>query len=148
MTDNTDKLTSAIEELSANVVALTHAISNLPTEHVLTGYVPTSSKRRRAAYEEYALSVEGDMARVFDELYEEIPDREVTRAQIMQHFKGCENDEICQLIVRYDLTNCRSKGYRAFIDYARKRAKREKTVSGNYVLVGITMKYPKKSFSF
>ena len=148
MTDNTDKLISAIEELSANVVALAHAISNLPTEHVPTGYVPTASKRRRAAYEEYALSVEGDMARVFDELYEESPDREVTRAQIMQHFKGCENDEICQLIVRHDLTNCRSKGYRAFIDYARKRAKREKTVSGNYVLVGISMKYPKKVFLF
>ena len=143
MTDNTDKLISVIEELSANVVALTHAISNLPTEHVLT-----SSKRRRAAYEEYALSVEGDMARVFDELYEESPEGEVTRVRIMQHFKGCGNDEICQLIVRYDLTNCRSKGYRAFIDYARKRAKREKTVSGNCVLVGITMKYPKKSLLF
>ena len=141
MTDDTDKLISAIEGLSANVVALTHAISTLPTE-----YVTTSSKRRRAAYEEYALSVEGDIARVFDELYEESPDREVTRAQIMSHFKGCENDEIRQLIVRYDLTNCRSKGYRAFIDYARKRAKREKTVSGNYVLVGLSMKYPKKLF--
>ena len=143
MMNDTDKLISAIEGLSANVVALTHAISTLPTEHVTT-----SSKRRRAAYEEYALSVEGDIARVFDELYEESPDREVTRAQIMSHFKGCENDEICQLIVRYDLTNCRSKGYRAFIDYARKRAKREKTVSGNYVLVGLSMKYPKKSFLF
>ena len=137
MTDNTDKLISAIEELSANVVALAHAISALPTEHV-----PTASKRRRAAYEEYALSVEGDMARVFDELYEESPDREVSRAQIIQHFKSCENDEICQLIVRHDLNNCHSKGYRAFIDYARKRAKREKTASGHYVLVGISMKYP------
>ena len=146
--DNTDKLISAIEELSANVVALAHAISNLHTAQVVTEYVPTASKRRRAAYEEYALSVEGDMARVFDELYEESPDREVTRAQIIQHFNGCENDEICQLIVRHDLKNCRSKGYRAFIDYARKRAKREKTVSGNYVLVGISMKYPKKVFLF
>ena len=144
MMDNTDKLISAIEELSANVVALTHAISCQPTARQTSLY----AARRRAAYEEYALSVEGDMARVFDELYEESPDSEVTRAQILQHFKGCENDEISQLIVRHDLTNCRSKGYRAFIDYARKRAKREKMVHGNYVLIGISMKYPKKAFLF
>ena len=138
--DNTDKLISAIEELSANVVALTHAINCHPTAHQTSLY----AARRRAAYEEYALSVEGDMARVFDELYEESAYREVTRAQILQHFNGCENDEISQLIVRYDLKNCRSKGYRAFIDYARKRAQREKMVHGNYVLIGISMK-PSKS---
>ena len=144
MTDNTDKLISAIEELSANVATLAHAISCRPTAHQPSLY----AARRRAAYEEYALSVEEDMARVFDELYEESPDSEVTRAQILQHFKGCENDEISQLIENYDLKNCRSKGYRAFIDYARKRAQREKMVHGNYVLIGISMKPSKRLFLF
>ena len=81
------------------------------------------------------------MPRIFDELYDEDPDGEVTRAEILAHFGDCENDEICQLIERFDLKNCHSKGYRAFIDYARSRATRERNVQGGYLaLSGISMK--------
>ena len=80
------------------------------------------------------------MSRVFGELYEEDPDGEVTRGDILSNFKDCENEEVCQLIERYELTNFRSKVYRSFIDYARTRASRESMLHGGLVLKGIAMK--------
>ena len=127
------KILTNIEELVANVARLADAIERA-TDCQATG-------RRDKTPSKWDEEVEQAMPRIFDELYEEDPDGEVTRADILSHFGDCENDEICQLIDRYDLTNIHSKGYRAFIDYARTRATRERNVRGGYLaLSGITMK--------
>ena len=127
------KILTNIEELVANVARLADAVEKA-TACRLTG-------RRDKTPTKWDEEVERVMPRIFDELYEEDPDGEVTRAEILAHFGDCENDEICQLIERFDLRNCHSRGYRAFIDYARSRATRERNVQGGYlVLSGISMK--------
>lgn len=123
-----DKISTSIEELVANVARLADAVEK-------------ATGRRDKTPSKWDEEVEQAMPRIFDELYEEDPDGEVTRAEILAHFGDCENDEICQLIERFDLKNCHSKGYRAFIDYARSRATRERNVQGGYLaLSGISMK--------
>ena len=123
-----DKISTSIEELVANVARLADAVEK-------------ATGRRDKTPSKWDEEVEQAMPRIFDELYEEDPDGEVTRAEILAHFGDCENDEICQLIERFDLENCHSKGYRAFIDYARSRSTRERNVQGGYLaLSGISMK--------
>lgn len=123
-----DKISTSIEELVANVARLADAVEK-------------ATGRRDKTPSKWDGEVEQAMPRIFDELYEEDPDGEVTRAEILAHFGDCENDEICQLIERFDLKNCHSKGYRAFINYARSRATRERSVQGGYLaLSGISMK--------
>ena len=123
-----DKISTSIEELVANVARLADAVEK-------------ATGRQNKAPSKWDEEVEQAMPRIFDELYEEDSDGEVTRAEILAHFDDCENDEICQLIERFDLKNCHSKGYRAFIDYARSRATRERNVQGGYLaLSGISMK--------
>lgn len=129
----TGKILTNIEELVANVARLADAVEKA-TESQATG-------RQNKAPTKWDEDVERAIPRIFDELYEEDPNGEVTRAEILAHFGDCENDEICQLIERYDLKNCHSRGYRAFIDYARSRATRERNVLGGYLaLSGISMK--------
>ena len=127
------KILTNIEELVANVSRLADTVEKA-TGNQATG-------RQNKAPSRWDEEVEQAMPRIFDELYDEDPDGEVTRAEILAHFGDCENDEICQLIERFDLKNCHSKGYRAFIDYARTRATRERNVQGGYLsLSGISMK--------
>ena len=122
------KILTSIEELVANVSRLADAVEK-------------ASVRQNKAQSKWDAEVEQAMPRIFDELYDEDPDGEVTRAEILAHFGDCENDEICQLIERFDLKNFHSKGYRAFIDYARSRSIRERNVQGGYLaLSGISMK--------
>lgn len=127
------KILTNIEELVANVSRLADAVEKA-TSSQATG-------RRNKTPSKWDEEVEQAMPRIFDELYDEDPDGEVTRSEILAHFGDCENDEICQLIERFDLKNRHSKGYRAFIDYARSRATRERNVQGGYLaLSGISMK--------
>ena len=127
------KILTNIEELVANVSRLADAVEKA------TGSQATG--RQNKAPSKWDEEVEQAMPRIFDELYDEDPDGEVTRAEILAHFDDCENDEICQLIERFGLKNCHSKGYRAFIDYARSRSTRERNVQGGYLaLSGISMK--------
>ncbi len=126
-----ERLVNAIESLNANICRLDEATRALVTAQ-------TTGRRPRTLTADLSQTA-ADMSRVFAELYEEDPDGEVSRAEILAHFKDCENDEILALIDKYDLTNCRSKGYRAFIDYARSRARRERMINGAPVLVGICM---------
>ena len=122
------KILTNIEELVANVSRLADAVEK-------------ATGRQNKTPSKWDEDVEQAMPRIFNELYEEDPDGEVTRAEILAHFGDCENDEICQLIERFDLKNCHSRGYRAFIDYARSRATRERNVQGGYLaLSGISMK--------
>lgn len=122
------KISTNIEELVANVSRLADAVEK-------------ATGRRDKTPSKWDEEVEQAMPRIFDELYDEDPDGEVTRSEILAHFGDCENDEICQLIERFDLKNRHSKGYRAFIDYARSRATRERNVQGGYLaLSGISMK--------
>lgn len=122
------KISTNIEELVANVSRLADAVEK-------------ATGRRDKTPSKWDAEVEQAMPRIFDELYDEDPDGEVTRSEILAHFGDCENDEICQLIERFDLKNFHSKGYRAFIDYARSRATRERNVQGGYLaLSGISMK--------
>ena len=122
------KISTNIEELVANVSRLADAVEK-------------ATGRRDKTPSKWDEEVEQAMPRIFDELYDEDPDGEVTRSEILAHFGDCENDEICQLIERFDLKNHHSKGYRAFIDYARSRATRERNVQGGYLaLSGISMK--------
>lgn len=122
------KISTNIEELVANVSRLADAVEK-------------ATGRRDKTPSKWDEDVEQAMPRIFDELYDEDPDGEVTRSEILAHFGDCENDEICQLIERFDLKNRHSKGYRAFIDYARSRATRERNVQGGYLaLSGISMK--------
>lgn len=122
------KISTNIEELVANVSRLADAVEK-------------ATGRRDKTPSKWDEEIEQAMPRIFDELYDEDPDGEVTRSEILAHFGDCENDEICQLIERFDLKNCHSKGYRAFIDYARSRATRERNVQGGYLaLSGISMK--------
>ena len=122
------KILTNIEELVANVARLADAVEK-------------ATGRQNKTPSKWDEDVEQAMPRIFNELYEEDPDGEVTRAEILAHFGDCENDEICQLIERFDLKNCHSRGYRAFIDYARSRATRERNVQGGYLaLSGISMK--------
>ena len=127
------KILTSIEELVANVSRLADAVEKA------TGSQATG--RQNKAPSKWDEEVEQAMPRIFDELYDEDTDGEVTRAEILAHFGDCKNDEICQLIERFDLKNFHSKGYRAFIDYARSRSIRERNVQGGYLaLSGISMK--------
>ena len=132
-----EKFLVAMETLNSNVVLLTDATRKLAAIQV--------AGRRHSPLAKNVLATEQDMVRVFDELYVEDPDGEVSRPEIFEHFKDCKDPEICQLIERYNLANFRSKGYRAFIDYARTRASRERMLHGGLILSGIAMKKPSRS---
>ena len=126
-----ENLLVAIENLNANVVLLTDATRGLSA-------IQMNGRHDRPS--KICLKEGQDMARIFDELFEEDPYSEVTSAEITSHLKDCEDDEVCRLIKQYDLENPRSRGRHIFINYARTRAIRERLLRGHRILVGISMK--------
>ena len=127
-----ERMVEVLESLDAHVVSLTEATKKLSA-------IQATGRRPRVVTDD-VVQMETDFEKIFDELYDVAPYGEVTRGDILKHFGDCENDEVSSLIERYDLTNCRSKGYRAFIDHLRSKARRERHANGTTILVGLSMK--------
>ena len=125
-----EKIVEALERLSMKIAMLTEATQALSTLRV-TGKIITDDD-----YEKMA----ADFERIFNALYEIDPFSELTRGEILSHFYDSGDTEIEYLVDWYDLPNCRSKGYRAFIDFLRSKSRRERHVDGGKVLVGLKMK--------
>lgn len=124
-----EKIVEVLEELNRSIERLTEATQALSTLRA-TGKIITDDDEKMGA----------DFERIFNALYEIDPFSELRRGEILNHFYDSGDTEIEYLVDWYDLTNCRSKGYRAFIDHLRSKARRERHVDGARILVGLKMK--------
>lgn len=88
-----------------------------------------------------------DLERIFDALFYVEPNGEMTRGDILKHLRDCENPEIQDLIESYNLTKPQSKGYRAFIEIAIGKAKRQFYRDGSQYLSGIASRSRKVNLS-
>ena len=61
----------------------------------------------------------------------------MTRGDIIRNLEECKIPGIRKLIDGYNLTKVQSKGYRAFIEIARGKARREFFRDGSQILSGI-----------
>ena len=126
------RLIDVLESLDVHVATLTSAIKQLSA-------IETTGRRPRVVTDNVE-QMEADFAHVFEELFTVDPDCEITRADIIGQLGNCANNEVSVLIDRYSLVNCRSKGYRAFIDHLRSKARRERQANGTTILVGLALK--------
>ena len=126
------RLIEVLESLDVHVVALTSATKQLSA-------IEATGRRPRVVTDNIE-QMEADFAQVFDELFSVDPDCEITRADIIGQLAHCANNEVSVLIDRYSLPNCRSKGYRAFIDHLRAKARRERQANGTTILVGLALR--------
>ena len=128
-----EELVDAIKSLREAVVEQTEVIKKQTS-------VQAAEKRHRLTVDINDDSTRSDLERIFDELYDVDPNGEVSRGDILKHFGDCENPEVQDLIESYNLTKPQSKGYRAFIEIARGKAKRQFYRDGLQYMSGISMK--------
>ena len=125
-----EELVDAVKALREAVVAQTEVIKKQTA-------VQAAEKRHRLTVDVEDDKTRKDLERVFDALFYADPNGKVTRSEIMFQISCCEDLEIRELIRTYNLYKVQSKGYRAFIEIARGKAKREFYQDGSCYLLGI-----------
>ena len=130
-----EELVDAVKALREAVVAQTEVIKKQTS-------VQAAEKRHRLTVDIADDKTREDLESVFDALFYEDPNGEVSRGEFIKQFERFSDFE---LIENYLLTKPQSKGYRAFIEIARGKAKREFFRDGVQILSGISLKtYPIK----
>ena len=134
-----EELVDAVKALREAVVAQTEVIKKQTS-------VQASEKRQRLTVDVMDNSTRRDLEFIFDELFFVNPDGEVSRGDILKQLEmrsnpTLSNDVVVKnLIDSYNLTKVQSKGYRAFIEIARRKARREFFRDGSPILSGISLR--------
>ena len=138
-----EELVDAVKALREAVVAQTEVIKKQTS-------VQASEKRQRLTVDVVDNSTRRDLEFIFDELFFVNQDGEVSRGDILKQLEMMSNptkssDVVLRtLIDSYNLTKVQSKGYRAFIEIARRKARREFFRDGSPILSGISLRKPAK----
>lgn len=125
-----EELVDAVKALREAVVAQTEVIKKQTS-------VQASEKRQRLTVDVSDERTRFDLTHIFNLLFAVRGDCEVTRGDIIRNLEECEIPGIRKLIDYYNLTKVQSKGYRAFIEIARGKARREFFRDGLQILSGI-----------
>ena len=138
-----EELVDAVKALREAVVAQTEVIKKQTS-------VQASEKRQRLTVDVVDNSTRRDLEFIFDALFYVDQDGEVSRGDILRQLERrsdptLSSDSIVKtLIDSYNLTKVQSKGYRAFIEIARRKARREFFRDGSPILSGISLRKPAK----
>lgn len=125
-----EELVDAVKALREAVVAQTEVVKKQTA-------VQAAEKRHRLTVDVEDDKTRKDLERVFDALFDADPNGKVARSEIMFQISCCSDVEIRELIQAYNLSKVQSRGYRAFIEIARGKAKREYYQDGSCYLQGI-----------
>ena len=125
-----EELVDAVKALREAVVAQTEVIKKQTS-------VQASEKRQRLTVDVSDVNTRLDLTYIFDQLFAVQGGYEVTRGDIIRNLEECKTPGIRRLIDSYNLTKVQSKGYRAFIEIARGKARREFFRDGSQILSGI-----------
>ena len=134
-----EELVDAVKALREAVVAQTEVIKKQTS-------VQASEKRQRLTVDVVDNSTRRDLEFIFDELFFVNPDGEVSRGDILKQLEMRSNPKLSNdvvvknLIDSYNLTKVQSKGYRAFIEIVRRKARREFFRDGSPILSGISLR--------
>ena len=139
-----EELVDAVKALREAVVAQTEVIKKQTS-------VQASEKRQRLTVDVMDNSTRRDLEFIFDALFYVDQDGEVSRGDIIRQLEmrsdpTLSSDSLVKtLIDSYNLTKVQSKGYRTFIEIARRKARREFFRDGSPILSGISLRDPVKS---
>ena len=139
-----------LEELADSIKALREAVV-VQTEVIKKQTsVQAAEKRQRLTVDVVDNSTRRDLEFIFDALFYVDQDGEVSRGDILRQLERrsdptLSSDSVVKtLIDSYNLTKVQSKGYRAFIEIARRKARREFFRDGSPILSGISLRKPAK----
>ena len=138
-----EELVDAVNALREAVVAQTEVIKKQTS-------VQAAEKRQRLTVDVVDNSTRRDLEFIFDALFYVDQDGEVSRGDILRQLERrsdptLSSDSVVKtLIDSYNLTKVQSKGYRAFIEIARRKARREFFRDGSPILSGISLRKPAK----
>lgn len=135
-----EELVDAVKSLREAVVAQTEVIKKQTS-------VQASEKRQRLTVDVVDGTTRRDLEFIFDALFYVDQEGEVSRGDIIRQLasskKRLSSDPVLRdLIDSYNLTKVQSKGYRAFIEVARRKARREFFRDGSLILSGISLREP------
>lgn len=136
-----EELVDAVKSLREAVVAQTEVIKKQTS-------VQASEKRQRLTVDVVDNSTRRDLEFIFDSLFVVNQEGEISRGDIIRQLEVRSNPRLSgDIVVRtlidsYNLTKVQSKGYRAFIEIARRKARREFFRDGSPILSGISLKDP------
>lgn len=136
-----EELVDAVKSLREAVVAQTEVIKKQTS-------VQAAEKRQRLTVDVVDNSTRRDLEFIFDALFVVDQDGEVSRGDIIRQLEIRSNPTLSSdvvvrtLIDSYNLTKVQSKGYRAFIEIARRKARREFFRDGSPILSGISLRDP------
>lgn len=135
-----EELVDAVKALREAVVAQTEVIKKQTS-------VQASEKRQRLTVDVLDGPTRSDLECIFNALFYVDQDGEVSRGDIIRQLgsskKILSGDLVTMtLIDYYNLTKVQSKGYRAFIEIARRKARREFFRDGSIILSGISLRKP------
>lgn len=135
-----EELVDAVKALREAVVAQTEVIKKQTS-------VQASEKRQRLTVDVMDGTTRRDLEDIFNALFYVDQDGEVSRGDIIRQLglskKILSGDLVTMtLIDSYNLTKVQSKGYRAFIEIARRKARREFFRDGSIILSGISLRKP------
>lgn len=136
-----EELVDAVKALREAVVAQTEVIKKQTS-------VQASEKRQRLTVDVVDNSTRRDLEFIFDSLFVVNQEGEISRGDIIRQLEVRSNPRLSgdvvvrTLIDSYNLTKVQSKGYRAFIEIARRKARREFFRDGSPILSGISLRDP------
>lgn len=133
-----EELVGAVKALREAVVAQTEVIKKQTS-------VQASEKRQRLTVDVADDTTRRDLECIFDALFYVDQEREVSRGDIIRQLASSKKilgseSVLGALIDSYNLTKVQSKGYRAFIEVARMKARREFFRDGSMILSGISLR--------
>lgn len=138
-----EELADSIKALREAVVAQTEVIKKQTS-------VQAAEKRQRLTVDVVDNSTRRDLEFIFDALFYVDQEGEVSRGDILRQLERrsdptLSSDSVVKtLIDSYNLTKVQSKGYRTFIEIARRKARREFFRDGSPILSGISLRKPAK----
>lgn len=138
-----EELVDAVKALREAVVAQTEVIKKQTS-------VQASEKRQRLTVDVVDNTTRRDLEHIFGALFYVDKEGEVSRGDILRQLDSRINPILSgdlalrTLIDSYNLTKVQSKGYRAFIEVARMKARREFFRDGSIILSGISLRKPVK----
>lgn len=135
-----EELVDAVKALREAVVAQTEVIKKQTS-------VQASEKRQRLTVDVMDGTTRRDLEDIFNALFYVDQEGEVSRGDILKQLESYKtilrSDPVLRtLIESYNLTKVQSKGYRAFIEIARRKARREFFRDGSPILSGISLRKP------
>ena len=134
-----EELVDAVKALREAVVAQTEVIKKQTS-------VQASEKRQRLTVDVEDNTTRRDLEFIFDALFFVNQEGEVSRGDILRQLESNKNPRlnndsvVSTLIDSYNLTKVQSKGYRAFIEIVRRKARREFFRDGSPILSGISLR--------